>query len=372
MKILQLTHDWKWTGPAEPMLQLALALRERGHTLELACPEPPADANRSLAEEARAAGLAPSLTLSRDGGFWRDVRRLRGVLRRGGFDLAHAWHTRDHLLLRAALVGPSPRPAVVRSWRRAEAVPAAAWNRWLFGPGCDGLLCVSPGTARRNTPIRGGRPIAGSFGAVDVARFTPAPPAAGVRESLGLKPDHRVVGIVARVQAQRRFDLLLAAAKRLCAADPAARLLVVGRGTRREELAVEPARRMGLAERVLFAGYRTGDYADVLRSMDVFTYLVPGSDGTCRALLEAAACGIPAVTSRRGALSEIVVHDETGLVVDEDPGSLSRAWRRLLHDAAERRRLGEAAARRARTLFRPETFADAAEALYAACLSAHA
>jgi glycosyltransferase involved in cell wall biosynthesis len=70
------------------------------------------------------------------------------------------------------------------------------------------------------------------------------------------------------------------------------RLVVVGRGTHIEETAVA-RRALGIADRVVFAGYRTHDYADVLRCFDVFTFLVPGSDGGCRALLEAAACGFP-------------------------------------------------------------------------------
>ena len=98
----------------------------------------------------------------------------------------------------------------------------------------------------------------------------------------------------------------------------------------------------------------------------MFTQLVPGSDGTCRALLEAAACAIPAVVTRRGALPEIVVDGRTGLVVDEDPEELAGGWRRLLGDAAERRALGAAARRRAELHFAPERLAEAVEQLYAA------
>jgi hypothetical protein len=36
VKVLQLSSDWKWTGPAAPMLQLLLAQREQGHEVELA------------------------------------------------------------------------------------------------------------------------------------------------------------------------------------------------------------------------------------------------------------------------------------------------------------------------------------------------
>jgi len=352
------------------MLRLGVALRERGHEVWLACPAPPPGAGRSLADEAVAAGLEPSLRLERGRGF-RPLADRAGAVRLARFfgahelDVVHTWHTRDHLLaLRAA--GLRRRgTAVVRSWRQGEALAASPWNRALFGPGTDGLLCVSPRTAERNRRLRGGRPIRSAFGAVDPKRFHPQAPDPAVRAALGLAPEHRVVGIVARVQRQRRFELLLAAAAQLFARDPLARLLVVGRGTRRVELAEEPARRLGIGARVVFAGYRVGDYADVLRAIDVFTFLVPGSDGTCRALLEAAACGIPAVTTRRGALAEIVADGETGLLVDEEPHALAAAWEALLADPRRRATLGAAAHERARALFTPERFADEALALYA-------
>lgn len=370
MRILQLTGDWKWTGPAEPMLRLAEALRARGHDVALACPESPGG-EPGLAERARAAGFPPALALSRGRGVRpladaRDARRLAALLGERKIELVHAWHTRDHWLALRARRASGAR--VVRTWRAARPIPAWPWNRWFFGPGCDALWCASPRTARACAHLRGGRPVAGGFGAVDLARFAPGAPAPGVRTSLGLGPDDRVVGIVARVQRQRRFDLLLDAARRLAARDPRARVLVVGRGTHREAVAIRPAAALGLADRVIFAGYRRDDYLDVLRAIDVFTLLVPGSDGTCRAVLEAAACGIPAVVTRRDALPEIVADGETGLVVDEDPAALAAAWERLLADAELRARMGAAAARRARALFAPERLADDVEALYRAAL----
>ena len=73
----------------------------------------------------------------------------------------------------------------------------------------------------------------------------------------------------------------------------------------------------GLAEAVVCAGYRDGDYPAVLRWMDVLTLVVPGSDGTCRALLEGLASGVPAVVSRRGALPEIVANGTAGRIVED-------------------------------------------------------
>lgn len=382
MKILQITSDWKWTGPAEPMLRLGLALRARGHEVCLAAPEPPAGAGRSLAEEARAAGLAPALTLERARGVrpWRDrgdVAALRALVEARDVDIVHAWHTRDHVLALRALgrrrrAGAS---ALVRSWRRFEAPAATPWSRFLLGPGAEAVIAVSPRSAEALQRVRGGRPVAGVLGAVDLERFRP-PAEHGARRatraSLGLPDEALVVGIVARVQPHRRFDLLLEAARRAFAVEPRARLLVVGRGTHRAEVAEAPARALGIDDRVVFAGYRRDDYLAVLRAIDVFTFLVPGSDGTCRALLEAQACGLPAVATRRGALPEIVDDGRTGLLVDEAPEALADAWLSLLRDDARRSEMGVAAARRAARLFAPERFAREIEAVYTAARSARA
>jgi glycosyltransferase involved in cell wall biosynthesis len=366
LRILHLFSDWKWTGPAEPMLQLLLAQRAAGHDARLACPEAPAG-NRGLAARARTAGVELALSLERARGAnpWRDradLVQLRAWLAEVRPELVHAWHTRDHVL---AWRAKDAEAALVRSVPRADRIARWPWNRWLFGRATDGLLLPSRASAAANESLCSG-PVAGLLGAVDVERFAPGPPDPAVRAALGLAPEHRVIGIVARVQRHRRFDLLLEAMRRLTRHDPLARLLIVGRGTHLEEVARRPAAELGISDRVVFAGYRGADYRDVLRSIDVFTFLVPGSDGGCRALLEAQACGLPAVTSRRGALPEIIADGETGELVAEDPNALSSAWRRLLEDPERHASWSHAARSRATKRFTRDRLASEVEALYRA------
>jgi glycosyltransferase involved in cell wall biosynthesis len=353
------------------MLETVLALGRRGHEVSLVVSAAPEGLASTMEERARAAGVEPALLLSCGKGAhpWRDRadgRRLRELIEARGIDVVHAWHTRDHVLAIGATRARRRmgRTRVVRSYKHAEEIPPLPWNRWLFGPGSDGLVTVSRGAAERNARLRGGRPTLAAFGAIDTGFFRPAEPDPDVLASLGLAPEHRVVGIVARAQRHRRFDLLLEAMARLLVREPQARLLVLGRGTHIAETAHAPARRLGIADRVVFAGYRSDDYRDVLRCSSVFTFLVPGSDGGCRALQEAAACGLPAVTSRRGALPEIVVDGETGLVVDEDPEALASAWQALLEDEPRRRKLGAAARSRAEAEFDRDVCAERLEAFY--------
>jgi glycosyltransferase involved in cell wall biosynthesis len=98
---------------------------------------------------------------------------------------------------------------------------------------------------------------------------------------------------------------------------------------------------MGLSDTVQFAGYVRGDdYVALVASFDVKVFLVPGSDGTCRAVREALALGVPVVASRRGMLPELVRDGRTGVLVGEEAGDLAAALEGL---AGDRGRLGQMA-----------------------------
>ncbi len=187
---------------------------------------------------------------------------------------------------------------------------------------------------------------------------------AEVRAALGLGSGERVLGVVARLQPHRRFELLLEAFRRARERAPGLRLVVVGRGTRAREVLEQPVERLGLAAAVVRAGYRRDDYLDVLAQLDALVFLVPGSDGSCRAVLEAMALGIPAIASRRGVLPELVCDGETGRVVDEDADALAACMREVWSDPAAWQRRGEAARRRALELHSIERNALCHLALY--------
>jgi len=198
---------------------------------------------------------------------------------------------------------------------------------------------------------------------IDLARFDPARVVSS-RATLGVPEDAFCLGIVARMQTHRRFDVLLEAVRRAAERAPELRVLVVGRGTHRRSVAEEPARRLGLADRVVFAGYRAADYVDVLSALDVKAFLVPGSDGSCRAVREALALGRPVIAAARGMLPEIVEHGATGLVIEDTPETLADAIVRLCRDRELRERMGRAARESARRRFSLAGQAEAIERAY--------
>lgn len=352
MKILQLTSDWKWTGPAEPLVHAVTGLRARGHEVDAAFPETPPGQTGALAERARERGVEAAYSPARGQGFlpWRDgaeVRRLRSFLRARDYDVVHAQHARAHILARLAARGTRTR--VVASWPHGDPIPAGFWNRWLYGPrGCDGLVVLSERLAADALARLGGdrERVAVVPGVVDAARFAPRAPIASLRAELGLAPGQRVIGLIARLQPHRRVEVILAALTLALREAPGLRLLVAGRGTRARQVLEEPVARLGLGSAVIRAGYRREDYPNVLALFDALVFLVPGSDGSCRAVLESMSMEIPTIASHRGVLPETVGDGETGALCAETPESLAAAFTDLWRDPARWQARGKAARKR--------------------------
>jgi glycosyltransferase involved in cell wall biosynthesis len=98
--------------------------------------------------------------------------------------------------------------------------------------------------------------------------------------------------------------------------------------------------------------------------MDIFVFLMAGSDGSARALREAMAMGKPVITADRGMLPELVEHGVSGLVVKDTPELLAEAALKLLRDPEMRRAMGKAAWERAHREFRLDRQVEAVEKFY--------
>lgn len=353
MRVLHLFGDWKWTGPAEPVLDLCLELRARGVDASLACPPAPPEASTNLPAKARERGLVPRHDLKlnkqlnlRDN--LHDLGRLKAICEEERLDVVHVHFSHDHGLAGLAVRRAANRPLIFRT--NHKAVPTkGAGSRMLFKYFTDGYLTYSrEALAADDAKYRldgRGRLIPPGM---RLERFDPTA-VRDQRPRFGARPSDFVLGVVARMQRHRRFDVLLEGVKR--ARVPGLKVWIVGRGTHMQEVAVEPARRLGLENVVTFTGYLGEDYLSAVGSFDALLFLVPGSDGTCRALREAMAMGRAVIGARRGMIPELVDDGRTGLVIDDTPEGIAAAIEKLAADRDACRRMGEAGRAAARARF---------------------
>ena len=111
-------------------------------------------------------------------------------------------------------------------------------------------------------------------------------------------------------------------------------------------------------------GDRGDEYVAMLRMLDVKLFLVPGTDGTARAVREALAVGRPVLTTSRGMLPELVRHGDTGFILDEDPDAFAGALESLANDPVRRKRMADRAREDALARFDPSRQAASVAALY--------
>ena len=81
---------------------------------------------------------------------------------------------------------------------------------------------------------------------------------------------------------------------------------------------------------------------DFYRSLDVYV-CASRTEGTPNPCLEAAACGLPVVTTRVGNMPELIRDGENGFFVERDAADIAAKLRRLRDDPGLRERLGRAA-----------------------------
>ena len=370
MRIFHLYANWKWTGPAEPAVNLAAALRDRGHAVEFACGRSVAglEIEGALAVRDMKALLGLRLGKHRNPFFDPlDRKPLRAMLERAKPEILHCHLHNDHRIAFGAVGGMKERPRIVRSLHDGDPPKLDKDLKHLLGPACDAVLCVSRAVAE-GLPARAGIPPEKVFfveGAVDLDRFAPRPGLPRLASEYGLTKEDFVVGVVARMQRHRRFEVFFDAIARVAEEVPELKVLLVGRGTWMDEVAVKPAARKELAGKVIFTGYRReSEYVDTLRCMSVKVFLVPGSDGSCRAVREALAVGVPVVATGRGMLREIVEDGENGFIVEETPEGFAEALVGIAKDGEVRKRLAKGARDAARSRFGLPAQAARVEGIY--------
>ena len=181
----------------------------------------------------------------------------------------------------------------------------------------------------------------GSSNGVDVQRFAPGRNDLGA--SLGFPADSPVVGFVGRLTRDKGVPELIEAFELIRAALPKVRLLLVGWFDEAEDaLSAELQERIRAHPQIHLTGF-VSDTAPYYRAMDVMV-LPTWREGFPNVVLEAAATGVPVVTTFATGSRDSVVPEITGLLIPPGyPVAISEAVLRLLRDGDLRWRMGLAA-----------------------------
>jgi L-malate glycosyltransferase len=305
-------------------------------------------------------------------GLWdlRGVARILRAIRGHGIDVVHT-----HLVLADVHAGLAARlarvPAVSmlqnvaddrRNHPRPRRVLGYLATRFL----AKSLIAVSDEVKQTHVEALGIPPER-----VHVIRNVPIAPfllpdgfdRSQKRTALGIADGRPVVSSVARLVKQKDPVTLLRALPPVLAEFPDAVILIAGDGELRGSL-TELSKRLRIEHSVRFLGVRA-DAAELIAASDVFCNLTHEFEGLPVAVADAMSLGVPVVATRTPGLEEILVHEQSAILVPpHDPNAVAAGVLELLRSRDVRVRLAAEGRRRARELLDHERWIGQIEEVY--------
>lgn len=309
---------------------------------------------------------------------WQTYRQLLGLLREIKPDLLHTHSSKAGIIGRAAAAQlrlPCVHTIHGASFHFGQSSIAfqlyQQLERWAgkrtdrFISVCDAMTdqYVAAGVAPRDK-------FSTIYSGFDVEPFLQPPrPPEQVRAELGLKPEHVVIGKVARLFPLKGHEYIVPAAKAVAEKFPQVRFLLVGDGILRPQVEAQLLQ-LGLRDRFVFAGLvPPGQVAELIHAMDIVVHTSVW-EGLARVLPQGLIAGKPVVSYDIDGAKEVVRPGETGfLVPSRSIDQLSDALSHLAGNQDLRQQLGRTGRERFTDQFRHQTMTKQIREIYADVLN---
>lgn len=330
-KTMHINTEPTWRGGEQQTLYLVEGLAKRGYPV-LLC----AQKGSPLVDRARAKGIETVGLRMRGEIDPVAAWRVAGEIRRFRPELLHYHTSHAHGLgaMAVRLVGRG-RPRTLLTRR----VDFSIYRHSFFGLNhlkykqVDRIVAISKAVEQvlRADGIAAER-IDRVASGVDPERFDSAA-RADLHSEFSLPPHTKLIGNTAFFADHKGQRYLIEAAIDVLAAYPDCAIFLIGDGSLRRPL-MSLAKELGVADRVLFPGFRT-DIPAILKALDI--YVMPShAEGLGTAILDALCCSRPVIAADAGGIPEIIQHEHSGLLVPpRDSKALSKAILRLLESPEE-------------------------------------
>jgi len=324
--------EWSkgWGGQEIRILAESQAFIERGYSVTIA-----SDPHSLLFERANKAGIHTIPISMHKGIDLRALIKLVQIIRNYNIDIIHTHSSVDARYggLAARLTG---RP-VVRSRHLSTLIKRSPLSWLLYMKLADKV--ITSAESIREKMIHHNRMFSDNIIAIpagiDEKKFSLNRDLPDIRPEVGFLDSDFVIGIVAVVRSWKGHKYLIDAVHQLKDHIPNIRLLIVGDGPIRTEMEQEVAQD-DLNRHVIFTGHKV-DPEPYIKAMDIVVLPSYSNEATSQALPQAMAMKRPIIATNIGGLPEVVIHENTGLLVPpHDAQAIANSIQRL-YDAPDLR-----------------------------------
>jgi glycosyltransferase involved in cell wall biosynthesis len=365
VNVLQTESALELGGEEFRVLAEVEGLVQRGHRVILALRP-----NSQLQGLASAQGVPVETVMMEKWLYPIAILFLVRLISRYTIDIVHTHGSRDSWI--AAIAGRLSRrkPVIIRTRHKSVPIADNFLNRVLYTRLTDRIITtgerVRQDLIQRNR-FDGSRIVSIPTG-VDLGLFRPRPDDGAFRAELGIAPQEFLVGMVSFLRDYKGYRYYIEAARLVLEREAMVRFLIVGDGPEREALRAQ-IDQLGLTDRVIMTGHRE-DIPNILSALDLFVLTSIDAEGLPQVITQALAMEKPVVASNVGAVSEVVMHGQTGLLVPpRDPDAMAEQILLLMKDRDLGRRLAYNGRRLVEERYSLATMLDRVEALYKGVLA---
>jgi len=363
MRILHTEASNGWGGQEMRILQEAIGMRSRGHTI-IFC----VTTGGKLAKKAREEGFfVYELPFLKKKAF-SVIRQLRCIVKENEIDLINTHSSIDAWL--GGITAKTCNIKVVRTRHLSSTIRKGLNSRLLYKTFADQVMTTCEEIAK----------VIRTQAKIDLRRCRSVPTGVKgdkltykieekhrLREELGLQADDFVVGTCCILRSWKGLtDFVNAAA--ILKKFTKIKWLIIGSGPM-EDLLKKQIDENGLNQCVIMAGYRENP-ATALSLLDVFSLLSIKNEGVSQSSLQAAYLGIPLITTNVGGLPEVCLDGKTGFLVNPNsPDQVADHVLKLFEDKELKLKFGRQASELARRSFTHDAMLDQVEYTYQKALN---
>lgn len=328
MKILYADLEREWRGGQSQALLTLKGMFQAGHRVELVAAEGSPLAERSQTARIPVHGV-PRLGLRA----WAAGTISRLI---GGSEFELVYVNEPHALSAAWLAKAHKRLPLLLSRRIGFSLRGNWVSRARFAA-VERFVANSQDVARSLTDsgISPKRICIVNEG-VEIPELISQEARSRARAAWGVSPEEFLFGCASVFTLEKGQGHLVDAMAKILPRFPGARLLLAGEGKCREVIKRQ-ARRLGIERAVMFPGF-VKDMDAFYAALDAFAF--PSEfEGLGTALQAAMAYGIPAISTARGALGEVVDHQKTAIVAEPNGNDFAEAMVQLMEKRELREKL---------------------------------
>ena len=337
LSILHTENSTGWGGQEIRILTEAAGMIARGHKVVLVTPP-----EAQIAPAAIKRGI-PTVTLPIARKNLKGFLAMRHYLKQHGheFDVINTHSSTDSWLVAANCATLSGMPPLVRTRHVSSPVNTKASTRWLYQTATQHV--VTTGEALRSTLNQvNGIPLNRMTSVrtgIDLSYYK-ALDKQVMRAKLNVA-DKPTIGILATLRDWKGHDDLIDAFAAIKDEFPDWQILVIGDGPRRPDI-TKRCQDLNLTDRVHLVGNQD-NVPEWLSCLDLFVLPSYGDEGVPQGLMQAMACGVPAISTPIGAIGEALQDGQTGLMTPpRNVPELADNLRRLMGNEQLRQQFAEA------------------------------